>query len=417
MPQPFIYPHTRREFLRSSAAGAGLLAFSQFAPSFLTAAVPAAEKDQRILVLIQLSGGNDGLNTVIPYQDDHYYKLRPKIGLKGKDLLKLNDQLAFNSKCSELHNLYHDGQLSIIQNVGYPNPNRSHFRSSEIWETGSDSDDYLSTGWVGRFFDNCCQGTPGDEPLAVNIGNELPDTFLSEYGANVFSYFGRKTGSERANKAMLKSLATSQYEKDSNAGFLRHTAMNALVTEEKVVKRIQSYKSSVNYPQNGLAQGLRQVAAMISAGQGTRVYFVPHSGFDTHANQLQRHSSLLQQLSSGMAAFQADLAVKKLDDQVLTMTFSEFGRRPNENKSGGTDHGTAAPLFVMGSQLKGSLHGTAPSLAVEKNKDLTFSTDFRSAYATVIDDWMGGEHQKALYRAFKPLNFLKSQEQAKRSFL
>ncbi len=408
MPAPFSYLYSRRDFLKNASAGASFLALSQFAPAFLTASVPTAEKDRKILVLIQLSGGNDGLNTIVPYQDDNYYKLRPQIGLKGSDLIKIDDQLAFNAHCQELHNLYKEGEFSIIQNVGYPNPNRSHFRSSEIWETGSDSDDYLSTGWVGRYFDNCCQGAPEGDPLAVNIGNELPETFLSEKETNVFSYFGRGSISERANKTMMQSLAAAHFENDSNASFLQHTAMNALVTEERVETRVRNYKPSVDYPQNGLGQGLRQVAAMIASGQGTRVYFVPHSGFDTHANQIQRHSTLLQQLSSGMAAFQADLKAKKLEDQVLTMTFSEFGRRPSENKSGGTDHGTAAPLFVMGSQLKGSQHGKPPSLKVEKNQDLSFSTDFRSAYATVIDKWLDGEHQTALGKKFTPLDFLKS---------
>ncbi|EDY81287.1 conserved hypothetical protein [Verrucomicrobiia bacterium DG1235] len=410
MPAKHTYPFTRREFLRATGAGAGLLSLSPFAPAFLTASAHAnvapPDKDQSILVLIQLGGGNDGLNTVVPYQDDNYYNLRPKIGLKENELLKLDDQLGLNPGCEELHRLYHEGQFSIIQNVGYPNPNRSHFRSTEIWETASGSREYLSTGWVGRFFDNCCQGSPNDDPFAVNIGNELPDTFLSESTANVFSYFGRGSKSKKSTELILKSLESTSFPDDSNANFLKHTAMNALITEERVVSRIRNYKPSVNYPQHSLGKGLQQVAAMIASGQGTRVYFVPHSGFDTHANQVQRHQNLLRQLSSSMSAFQADLQAKKLDDQVLTMTFSEFGRRPNENRSGGTDHGTAAPLFVMGSKLKGSLHGDAPKLNVGKNKDLKYTTDFRSAYSTVIDQWLGGNHQSVLGDTFQPLDFL-----------
>jgi uncharacterized protein (DUF1501 family) len=195
-------------------------------------------------------------------------------------------------------------------------------------------------------------------------------------------------------------------EADGNASFLKQTTMNALVTEKRVQKIIGGYKSEVAYPGNPFAQSLKNVAALISAGLSTRVYFVSLGGFDTHANQAGQHQNLLRNLSEGLAAFQKDLEAHKLDDQVATMTFSEFGRRPNENQSRGTDHGTAAPLFVMGKKLKGGLHGTPPSLQLPKNQDLTFSTDFRQVYATVLDRWLGAAHETVLGKKFQPLEFV-----------
>ena len=196
------------------------------------------------------------------------------------------------------------------------------------------------------------------------------------------------------------------FSMSENANFLQHTLMNALVTESTVLKRLRGYRPMATYPANPLARNLRDVAALIASGQETRVYFVSLGGFDTHANQVFRHRNLMEQLSSAMAAFQADLAAHKLEDQVLTMTFSEFGRRPNENVSGGTDHGTAAPLFVMGSKLKGSLFGEAPDLNVEKNKDLAYSTDFRSVYSTVIEKWFESDPMRVLGQMHPTIGFI-----------
>ncbi len=407
---PFNYPATRREFLRQSAGGLGLIAFSSVAPAFLTnsvmAKVPKAEKDRSILVLIQLAGGNDGLNTVVPYQDDQYYRLRPKIGLRKNSLHVISDELGLHPKCTELANLHKEGKLAIVQNVGYPNPNRSHFRSMEIWETASKSDEYLTSGWLGRFFDNCCSGAPEEDPVALSIGNEMPDAFVAEDVHNIFNLAAGNNRRRSVGEDMLTAMQRSGDAPNENASFLQHTLMNALVTESKVQERMRGYKPMATYPGSALAASLRSVAALIASGQDTRVYFVSLGGFDTHANQLARHGTLMQQLSPAMHAFQSDLEAHGLDDQVLTMTFSEFGRRPSENVSGGTDHGTAAPLFVMGSQVKGPLFGEAPNLNVEKNKDLTYSTDFRSVYSTVIRKWFDEDPAKVLGKSFKHIDFI-----------
>ncbi len=410
-------PSTRREFLTWGGRGIGLLAFSQFAPSFLVestlAATPSPEKDRSILVLVQLAGGNDGLNTVIPYEDAEYYRLRPTLGIKKEDAIRLDDTQGLHPSLAALHALMQEGRAGIIQNVGYPNPNHSHFRSSEIWETGSDSNQFLPSGWIGRFLDNACGGADGTagtgaDPVAVHVTNELPQSFLA---GKPHSTFGLRGGGGRNNKENLafleKLVKQDDHEANANASFLRATMMDALVTEQRVQQVINGYKAESVYPGNNFAQSLRNVASLIAAGMSTRVYFVSLGGFDTHSNQAANHANLLRTLSEGLASFQKDLVAKKLDSQVLTMTFSEFGRRPNENESRGTDHGTAAPLFVMGSQIKGGLHGTPPSLAnLPKNRDLQFSTDFRQVYSTVLDKWFSCPTDQVLGKGYTPLPFI-----------
>jgi uncharacterized protein (DUF1501 family) len=410
-------PTTRREFLGLSSKGIGLLAFSQYAPQFLVqatlAATPAPEQDRSILVIVQLAGGNDGLNTLIPFADAEYYRLRPTIGITKDKVLATGDTTGLHPAMTGLHRLYGEGKLAIVQNVGYPNPNRSHFRSTEIWETASASDEFAASGWVGRFLDNACAGLPTDshDPLAVHITNGVPQSFQ---GAKPHPTFGLVpgSGSRRDNEETRRLLETILSKAPAPAGtndtvgFLKQTFMDTLVTEKKVQRVLSEYRPGSPYPGSPFAASLRNVAALISARMPTRVYFVTLGGFDTHTNQLAQHANLMTQLSDGLTAFQKDLEHKKLQDQVTTMTFSEFGRRPNENQSRGTDHGTSAPLFVLGSKVKGGLHGTAPSLQLQKNQDLQFSTDFRNVYATVLDRWLACPSADILKGKFEPVGFI-----------
>jgi uncharacterized protein (DUF1501 family) len=276
----------------------------------------------------------------------------------------------------------------------------------EIWETASDSNDYLSDGWIGRYFDNCCSGEPSTDPLGINIGNSLPDAFLSQSNPNIFSLEPNSRRRPPPNDDMANALKSLSFPDGGNGDFLQHTLMDTLVTEKRILQTLEQRKPLSTYPQTQLGTGLAKVAQLIAAGMETRVYFVSHGGFDTHANQADRHRTLLRDLSQAMQAFQTDLKAHGLQDQVLTMTFSEFGRRPGENASGGTDHGTAAPLFVMGSRLNGSLHGEAPDLNVAKNRDMEFSTDFRSVYSTVIRDWFGADPAPVLGNDYPGPRFL-----------
>ena len=408
-------PSTRREFIRLSTRGIGLLAFSRFAPSFLVnstlAATPAPEKDRSILVLVQLAGGNDGLNTIVPFEDANYYRLRPTLGIAKETVLRTGDSLGLHPACEPLHQLFGNGKLAIVQNVGYPNPNRSHFRSTEIWETASRSNEFVSTGWVGRFLDNACSGLPADapDPVGVHLTDNLPQSFVGVHEHPTFGLVGgSRTHREREeNHRLLSALAhTADDAANENATFLKHTLMDTLVTEQKVQSVLGGYRPEANYPANNFGNSLRNIAALIAAGFSTRVYFASLSGFDTHGNQLNQHARLLATLSDGLAAFQRDLEAHKLDGQVVTMTFSEFGRRPNENESRGTDHGTAAPLFIMGSRIKSGMHGTPPSLDLAKNQDLSFTTDFRRVYATVLEKWLMCPSQEILAGKFQTLGIL-----------
>lgn len=422
-----LFPTTRREFLNLSTKGIGLLAFSQFAPQFLVqstlAASPAPEKDRSILVLVQLAGGNDGLNTVVPFEDENYYRLRPTLALPKDKLLRVSDTAGLHPGCTGMHELVQEGKLAVIQNVGYPNPNRSHFRSTEIWETASNSDEFAATGWVGRFLDNACAGMPREnsDPVAVHLAtNGVPQSFSS---TQIHSTFGvAATGGSRReseeSRKLLESMignsaaadnASTPADDHGNATFLKQTLMDTLLTDRKVQRMIGAYRPGLTYPPTQIGNSLRNVAALIAAGLPTRVYFVSLGGFDTHSGQANQHAMLLSQLSTALTAFQKDLEAQKLDSQVTTMTFSEFGRRPNENESRGTDHGTAAPLFVMGSQVKGGLHGTAPDLKLQKNQDLTFSTDFRQVYAAALENWLRCPANSVLGGSFPPLEIFRKQ--------
>ena len=255
MKTPFTaLPVTRREFLRWGGRGAGLLAFSRFAPSFLVqsalAGTPAPEKDRNILVLIQLAGGNDGLNTVIPYQDANYYRLRPTLGIPKAQVVPVTDTLGFNPGCAALAALFKEGRLGVVQNVGYPNPNHSHFRSSEIWETASDSNESLATGWIGRFLDNACAGQPAaatDDPVAIHSTGETPQTFTAAQAHPTFGLgLGAAAGNlrqQRENLTLLRQIASQDHhDENASASFLKATLMDALVTEQKVQNVLGAYK-------------------------------------------------------------------------------------------------------------------------------------------------------------------------------
>ena len=423
-----LTPRTRREFLSQTGRGLGLVAFAGFAPSFLVrsalADAPKAEKDRTILVLIQLAGGNDGLNTVIHHDNDHYHNLRPTLALRpSAGLLPIDDTLSLHPAMGAMHRLLKDGKLTVVQNVGYPNPNRSHFRSTEIWETASDADRSAYDGWIGRYLDAECSGAPTKDPIGIHGGSVLPQTFQAAGNHNIFGLGngggglprrGAKSpsGGKEETELLLDlngALETnsSQAEATDNGHYLRQAMMDALVTETRVAEIIGSYRPSSPYPGTGLGQSLQRIAALISAGLETRVYYATLGGFDTHANQLGRHAQLLRELSDAMAAFQADLEAKRLDRQVLTMTFSEFGRRPSENSTVGTDHGTAAPLFVMHTGLKSPVVGTPPNLAIKPNEDIVFTTDFRQVYGTVLRNFLKADPAKIVGPAAqKDLGFI-----------
>ena len=434
--------HTRRGFLRTSALGAAaswtlplflektFFALDALAADAITQTVTG--KDGTILVVLQFAGGNDGLNMVVPYADDAYHGARPKLGLAADKILKLDSYAGFNGKLTGLKSLFDEGHLSVIQGVGYPNPNRSHFRSTEIWQTASDADRNMTEGWLGRYFDNCCAGA--DPTVGVSIGDEAPLAFAAKSPTGVtFSRpdqfrwrtsepnSGRMSAEEfffrqlndanggdevapvAAEGASISALSGRAKSDVSTLDFLQRTALDAQLSSDKVLAIARKYKSTVPYPQGQLAASLNIIARMIAGGLPTRVYYASQGGFDTHAGQINAHDRLMGDFDAAITAFVADLKQQGNFDRVLLMTFSEFGRRVAENANGGTDHGAAAPMLVMGGGVKPGLFGKYPSLTDLDHGDLKFNTDFRSVYGTILDRWLKAPSQVVLGRKFPEL--------------
>jgi uncharacterized protein (DUF1501 family) len=429
---------TRRQFLQSSIMGA---AATWTLPAFLNSTIfqldslaadsltqVATGKDGRILIVLQMGGGNDGLNTLVPYSDDAYYKARSSIAIKADSVLKVNDRFGMNPQLTELKNLYDSGNVAILNGVGYPNPNRSHFRSMEIWQTASDADKNEHYGWLGRYFDNACSGAA--PTVGVNIGSMPPQAFLGPKpigiamaNANRYKFIdsgadgslgmaqespidniaGNNSGSTIEN---LGTAAPMLQEGMSNMDFLQRTALDAELSSQDVQKITSKYKSTVSYPKNRLASDLQLIAQLIGGGLPTRVYYANQGGFDTHSNQQGSHDRLMNELSSSLAAFVADLKQQGNFDRVLIMTFSEFGRRVKENASKGTDHGVAGPMFILGGQVKSGIHSDYPSLTDLDNGDLKHQVDFRSVYATVLENWLQTNPTPILKKAFPKLGFV-----------
>jgi uncharacterized protein (DUF1501 family) len=405
---------SRRDFMKTAAVFSAL----GVAPQFLTRTAEAAAqsihgfKDDRVLVVVQLGGGNDGLNTLVPYSDDAYYNARPQLGLKSDRLLTLNDDVAFNSRMEGLKRLYDDAKLAIVQGVGYPNPDRSHFRSMEIWQTASDSDEFLGTGWVGRYFDATCSGSARPQ-AGVALGKERPQAFDGEKGFGVAfenpGNFGWQPG-DGADNAAAFARANSRDLPAANSvtlDFLRHVTSDAIMSSKEVHEAaMQAGKIEVPKGRQQLGVQLDTVAALIRGGLQTRIYYVSISGFDTHANQLGQQDNLLANAGNALLDFQDRLRADGTADRVATMVFSEFGRRVHENKSGGTDHGTAAPMFLVGDHIKPGLHGAYPSLTKLDDGDLIHTVDFRQVYAAVLNDWFAVDPKAVLGKHFNPLGVI-----------
>jgi len=389
-------------------------------------------KDGTILVVLQMAGGNDGLNMVVPYADDTYHRARPRLALAADRVLKIDNYAGLNSKLTGLKALYDEGHVAIVQGVGYPNPNRSHFRSTEIWQTASDADRNLSDGWLGRYFDNCCAGA--DPTVGVAIGEETPQAFAAKNPTGVtFSrpeqfrfrpsepnngrmsaeeFFFRQLNESGASEeevaaaidgASIDAISGKTKSDLSTMDFLQRTALDAQLSSDKILAIAHKYKSNVPYPQSQLAASLSLIARMIGGGLPTRVYYAGQGGFDTHAGQMNAHERLMGDFNDAITAFVADLKQQGNFDRVLLMTFSEFGRRVAENANGGTDHGAAAPMFVLGGAVKPGMFGKYPSLTDLDRGDLKFNTDFRSVYGTVLDQWLKAPSQVVLGRKFPAL--------------
>jgi uncharacterized protein (DUF1501 family) len=434
---------TRRDFLKSTTLGGAL---SWTVPSFLahTFAQLQAEaadnanavtgKDGTILVILQMAGGNDGLNTVVPFANDHYHRARSRLAFKSKSVLKINDELGFHPSLAGFKALYDAGQFSVIQGVGYPNPNRSHFRSTDIWQTASDSNQFERHGWLGRYFDNACKGS--DPTVGVSVGRQMPLAFAGKSALGVsldnpqnyrfistdkpgadetammedtFRKLNTNENSSEANSgATIGALSGSAMREGSSLDYLERTALDAQISSEKILAASSKVQNNGEYPVSQLANSLKLVARLIGGGLPTRVYYVSQGGYDTHTNQSGAHDRLLRDLGDSVKAFMDDIHAQGNRERVLLMTFSEFGRRVSENASGGTDHGAASVMFVAGNKVKAGLVGQYPGLAPADllNGDLKFTTDFRSVYAGILENWLRTQSAPVLKRKFTPLTLV-----------
>lgn len=409
---------SRRDLLQTSGA---VIPVGMFLPSVFSRAIdqagrqtlygnPGQVANARTLIVVQMAGGNDGLNTVIPYTDGRYHDLRPVIGVPDSQLLPISDRIALHGELAGLKALYDQGKVAVMQTVGYDNPSLSHFQAMDIWET-ADPELHRRDGWLSTLVEGkvdakghpigslslgptlapalCCPPTP--PPTVNNLGGYklLPDPQFPKAAVT--------------REDALVRLYQSYQAPAPYAAILESTADAARMSSAQMQQFANSYQSTVTYPQTPVAQGLKLFAATLKAGVGLRLGYVVLGGFDTHAQQLNQQPKLLRQLGDALNAFTTDLEAQGLDKDVLTMTWSEFGRRVQQNASNGTDHGTAAPLFLVGSDVKGGLYGDVPDLANLDDGNLRHSIDFRSIYATVIERWLQADSKAILGGAYPTL--------------
>lgn len=405
--------YTRREWL---CQGMGIVGIGAGVPGFLLQTALAGEKtkgDGRILVVLQLSGGHDGLSAIVPYANEHYQQARKVTRIGEQEVLKIDDQFGCHPHLKGCRALLDDGKFAVLHGVGYPNPNRSHFKSMDIWHLGDNTARKYQTGWIGRYADLAYRGDPnptvtlavGGEktPLALQ-GEEHPG--LSVRQPDTFRYAA--AGQLGMSYDRLNRPETARH--NPRLDFISRTAVAANESSEAIRKLAAARKPSAAYPRTPLGNSLSQVANLIAGGLPTRVYYVFQGGFDTHAGQRARHDRLMSELDEAVTTFQRDLDGLGLSDRVLTMAFSEFGRRVQENFSQGTDHGVAGPMFLFGTAVRAGLHGCFPSLDPEHliAGDLKHTLDFRCAYATVLEHWLGTPSEPILGAKFETMNFLRS---------
>ncbi|MEW4567649.1 DUF1501 domain-containing protein [Tautonia sp. JC769] len=412
----------RRRFLRSSLAASSLVSMGGATiPGFLAQSARAARVESpndRILVVVQLVGGNDGLNTVVPHGIDGYPRNRRRLRLPTGQLHRITDAIGLHPSMGQMAKLLEDGCLSIVQGVGYPNPDRSHFRSMEIWETArTDSrPEALETGWLGRVLD-AHPPDPGADSPALHVGaGRLPLAMRSRRvevpsleQIDQFRLQAPGSSAERAStRSSLADVAGVDRGDDPLLGFLRRSTLAAYESSARLEEVASGQGGNSDYPNFPLARRLEQIARIIKAEFGTRIYYTRQDGYDTHANQLASHAALLNELADSLAAFRDDLARDGQADRVAVLVFSEFGRRVAENASNGTDHGAAAPVFVVGPVAQAGLIGEHPSLDDLDEGDLKHQTDFRSLYASMLDDWLGVPSAPVIGSGFEPLPLLKT---------
>lgn len=390
----------RRDFMRLTgltALGSSLMlgksAIQPFLPNRMMSELATADCGDRILVLVRLKGGNDGLNTLIPRGNDEYYNIRPTLAVQENNLWSLSDEFGMPTAMQSLQPFWEEGRMQVVHNVGYPEANYSHFRSSDIWASASDSDELDSTGWIGRLFEQEFQAfasAPPVAPPALQIGVQTNMVFRSMAGSTALSISNPQEFYQIAlNGELYNAELAGSTPKVEELRFVRTVANSAFRYSESIRDAYNSAINQADYPAANLGEEMAIIARLIKGGLGSKVYMVTLDGFDTHASQLDTHPLLLQWVADSISALYEDLGASGHAENVLTMTFSEFGRTIFENGSYGTDHGTGAPMFVFGEGIGSGFQGTPPDLInVDDYGDPYFSTDFREVYGTILQNWL-----------------------------
>jgi len=401
---------TRRQFL---GRGLGIVGIGSVLPTYMlrsALAGPQAAGGERIVVALLLTGGPDGLSLVPPYAHDEYYRYRKTLAYAPKDVLKLNDEVGLHPRLTGCKKFFDEGRMAAVLGTAYPNVNLSHFTSRDVWEAGDEqnvSGRPGATGWLGRFVDYACSGDPdptlsvavgpGKHPLIVT-GKEHPGIGFSS--PDSFRFVGANSADSQALYAKLNEMMPADCPDDLQ--FVTQTAVNANAASAKISELATRYQTPVSYPDTQFGNSVKTIAGLINGSLKARAYYAAQGiavfgGFDTHADQIRRLDNLLAELDQTLTAFYADLARCGNGDRVLTYTFSEFGRRVQENFSGGTDHGLAQPIFLFGSGLKPGVHGKQPSLAdLDERGNLKMQNDFRGVYAAILEKWLGVPSQAVL---------------------
>lgn len=395
----------RRKFISQSALATCAVLTPQFLNAFHKKVSPNLVS-QKKLIIIQLSGGNDGLNTIVPCSQDAYYKLRPTVALQKNNLINLTDGIGLNGSLPIFKSLYDNGDLCIINNVGYPDPDLSHFRAMDIWQTASGSDKFISTGWIGRYLDNL-----DSEKLLPHKAIEFDGTLsiaLRGERLNGFALNKLNQLTDLPNKQFLNRAVEKFHDHNNETNsYLYKTLTETIASTNYLSEKNKLSKSTFNYPDSEFAKDLKNVSTLLNSGIDTSVYYVSMPGFDTHVNQTNQQNFRLNTINEAMEIFIKDLKDQDSFKNVLIMIFSEFGRRVAQNANNGTDHGSANVLFLIGGGLKKKgIYNTIANLNDLDNGNLKYSIDFRAVYADILDKWLNTSSVKILGESFESLHLI-----------
>jgi len=395
----------RRKFLHLGSLATGTLMLPKFLKAFDSPAYGIS--GNKVLVVLQLSGGNDGLNTVIPIRNDIYYRERPGLAITKDKALSLDTEAGLHPSLSNIKALYDEGNLAILNNVGYPNPDRSHFRSMDIWQSASSSDEYLNSGWLGRYLDAQCPGC--SKPTQVLEMDDMLSLALSGEQMKGIALRDPKRLYETSQDPFFKDslLAGMREQAEDPTSYLYKVMAETLSGADYIFQQSKLRPSVTVYPNSEIGKNLKTIASLISSDINTRVYYVSLGSFDTHVGQQAKQEKLFIDLNDAIKPFTDDLKSNHRFEDVLMMSFSEFGRRVGENRSGGTDHGTANNMFLISGGLKnkGLLNGM-PDLSNLTEGDLNQQLDFKRVYATVLNKWLQADDYKILGKKYEYLNFI-----------